>query len=124
MLYDAQKRQVSNESMRIWLTKLKDVVYEVDNVLDKFSYDTFLKYQMMNQVPSFSLCNFGKVMTVKHALDNIVNEVDGLGLKIVNSNPKISLDNIDSSLDDSEVIEREYHVLKSWDLLDDEMMSF
>ena len=49
-----------------------------------------------------------------------MNEVDGLGLKIVNSNPKISLDNIDSSLDDSEVIGREYHVLKSWDLLDDD----
>ncbi|KAK9997228.1 hypothetical protein SO802_021914 [Lithocarpus litseifolius] len=118
MLYDAQKRQVSDESVRIWLTELKYVVDEVDNVLDKFGYDTFLKYQMMNQVPSFSLCNFDK--TVKHALDNIVNEVDGLGIKIVNSNPKISLDNIDSSLDDSEVIGREYRVLKSWDLLDDD----
>nr|POF21140.1 hypothetical protein CFP56_06941 [Quercus suber] len=37
-------------------------------------------------------------------LDKFVNEVDGLGLKIVNSNPKISLHNIDSSLNDSEVI--------------------
>ena len=110
MLYDAQKRQVSDESVRIWLTKLKDIVYEVDNVLDK----------LMNQVPIFSLCNFDEVKTVKHALDNVVNEVDGLGLKIVNSNPKISLDNIDSSLDDSEVIGREYRVLKSWDLLDDD----
>nr|XP_023876799.1 disease resistance protein RGA2-like [Quercus suber] len=115
MLYDAQKRQVSDESVRIWLTELKDVVYEVDNALDKFSYDTFLKYQMMNQVPSISLCNFDKVKTINHALDNIVNEVDRLGLKIVNSNPKISLDN-----DDSEVIGREYCVLKSWDLLDDD----
>nr|POF23321.1 hypothetical protein CFP56_59147 [Quercus suber] len=96
MLYDAQKRQVSDESVRIWLTELKDVVYEVDNALDKFSYDTFLKYQMMNQVPSISLCNFDKVKTINHALDNIVNEVDRLGLKIVNSNPKISLDNDDS----------------------------
>ena len=120
MLYDAQKRQVSDESVRIWLTELKDIVFEVDNVLDKFSYNTFLKYQMMNQVPIFSLCNFDEVKTVKHALDNVVNEVDGLGLKIVNSNPKISLDNIDSSLDDSEVIGREYRVLKSWDLLDDD----
>ena len=39
VLNDAQKRQVSDKSMRIWLTKLTDVVYDVDNVLDKFSYE-------------------------------------------------------------------------------------
>ena len=50
-------------------------------------------------------------------LDKFVNEVDGLGLKIVNSNPKISLHNIDFSLNDSEVIVREYSAVKIWDLL-------
>ena len=50
-------------------------------------------------------------------LNKFVNEVDGLGLKIVNSNPKISLHNIDSSLNDSEVIVREYSAVKIWDLL-------
>ena len=50
-------------------------------------------------------------------LDKFVNEVDGIGLKIVNSNPKISLHNIDSSLNDSEVIVREYSAVKIWDLL-------
>ena len=50
-------------------------------------------------------------------LDKFVNEVDGLGLKIVNSNPKISLHNIDSSLNDSKVIGREYGAVKIWDLL-------
>ena len=50
-------------------------------------------------------------------LDKFVNEVEGLGLKIVNSNPKISLHNIDSSLNDSEVIVREYSAVKIWDLL-------
>ena len=50
-------------------------------------------------------------------LNKFVNEVDGLGLKIVNSNPKISLHNIDSSLNDSKVIGREYDAIKIWDLL-------
>ena len=72
---------------------------------------------MMNQVPSISFCNFDKVKTIKHMLDKFVNEVDGLGLKIVNSNPKISLHNIDSSLNDSEVIVKEYSAVKIWDLL-------
>ena len=72
---------------------------------------------MMNQVPSISFYNFDKVKTIKHMLDKFVNEVDGLGLKIVNSNPKINLHNIDSSLNDSEVIVREYSAVKIWDLL-------
>ncbi|XP_050258071.1 putative disease resistance RPP13-like protein 1 isoform X1 [Quercus robur] len=75
---------------------------------------------MMNQVPSYSFCKFDKVKTIKHTLDKFVNEIDGLGLKIVNSNPKISLDNIDSPLDDSEVIGREYSVLTIWDLFNDD----
>ena len=72
---------------------------------------------MMNQVPNISFYNFDKVKTIKHMLDKFVNEVDGLGLKIVNSNPKISLHNIDSSLNDSEVIVREYSAIKIWDML-------
>ena len=72
---------------------------------------------MMNQVPNISFYNFDKVKTIKHMLDKFVNEVDGLGLKIGNSNPKISLHNIDSSLNDSEVIVREYSAVKIWDLL-------
>ena len=122
MLHDAQKRQVSDESMRIQLTELRDVVYDVDNVLDKFNYEIFgqkvhIQNQMMNQVPSISFYNFDKVKTIKHMLDKFVNEVNGIGLKIVNSNPKISLHNIDFSLNDSEVIVREYSAVKIWDLL-------
>ena len=74
MLYDAQKRQVSDESVRIWLTELKDIVFEVDNVLDKFSYEIFgqkiqIQNQMMYQVPRFPFCNFDEVKTIKQKLD-------------------------------------------------------
>ena len=34
LLHDAERRQVSDESVRIWLQELKDVAYEADNVLD------------------------------------------------------------------------------------------
>ncbi|XP_030958659.1 putative disease resistance protein RGA1 [Quercus lobata] len=112
MLPDAQERQVSDESVKIWLTELKDVVYDVDNVLDKFKYKivgqkVHIQNQMMNQVPSISFSNFDEVKTTKHMLDKFVNDVDGLGLKIVDSKPKISLHNIDS-LNDSEFIGREH----------------
>ena len=72
MLHDAQKRQVSDNSVRNWLTKL--LVYDVDNVLDKFSYEIFgqkiqIQNQMMNQVPRFPFCNFDEVKTIKQKLD-------------------------------------------------------
>ncbi|KAF3970498.1 hypothetical protein CMV_005802, partial [Castanea mollissima] len=43
VLGDAQKRQSSDESMRIWLTELRNVAYDADNVLDKFCYESFGK---------------------------------------------------------------------------------
>ena len=50
VLGDAQKRQSSDGSMRIWLKNLRDVAYNADNVLDKFSYESFWgKVQIQNQ---------------------------------------------------------------------------
>ena len=49
-----------------------------------------------------------------------MNEVEGLCLKIVN--PKISLHNIDSSLNDSIVIGREYGAVSIWYILVDDAL--
>ena len=100
LLDDAQKRQ---SSVRIWLKELRDVAYNVDNVLDEFSYESSwqkvqIQNQMMNQVCSFSFCIPDKVKSIKQLLDKFVNDVAGFGLRIelVNSIPKMSLDmNID-----------------------------
>ena len=108
VLGDAQKRQLSDGSMRIWLTNLRDVAYDADNVLDKFSYESFwqkvqIQNQMMDQVCTFSLCTLDEVKFIKQLLDKIVNDVADFGLRmeLVNSIPKISLDmNIDSLLDE------------------------
>ena len=48
-----------------------------------------------------------------------MNEVEGLCLKIVNSNPK--LHNMDSSLNDSAVKGREYGGASIWDVLVDSL---
>ncbi|KAL4631819.1 hypothetical protein ACB092_04G005100 [Castanea dentata] len=125
VLGDAQKRQSSDESMRIWLTNLRDVAYDADNVLDKFSYESFLQKvqiqnQMVDQVCNISLCNLDKVKTIKQLLDKILKDVADFGLRIelVNSIPKISLDmNIDSLLNDSEVVGREQDIKKIVNLL-------
>ncbi|KAK4551754.1 hypothetical protein RGQ29_032275 [Quercus rubra] len=126
VLGDAQKRQSSDESMGIWLTELRNVAYDADNVLDKFSYESFwqkvrIQNQMMDQVCNFSLCNYNEVVKpIKQLLDKIVNDVADFGLRMemVNSIPKISLDmNIDSLLNDSEVVGRKQDIKKIVNLL-------
>jgi hypothetical protein len=37
VLNDAEKRQVKEEAVKLWLEKLKDVSYEMDNVLDEWN---------------------------------------------------------------------------------------
>ena len=124
VLGDAQKRQSSDESMGIWLTELRNVAYDADNVLDEFNYESFwqvwIQNQMMDQVHYFSLYNLDKVKTIKQLLYKIVNDVadSGLRMELVSSIPKISLDmNIDSLLDDSEGVGREYDIKKIVNLL-------
>ena len=121
VLGDAQKRQSSDESMGIWLTELRNVAYDADNVLDKFSYESFwqkvrIQNQMMDQVCNFSLCNYNEVVKpIKQLLDKIVNDVADFGLRMemVNSIPKISLDmNIDFLLNDSKVVGRKHDIKK------------
>ena len=125
VLGDAQKRQSSDESMGIWLTELRNVAYDADNVLDEFSYESFwqkvrIQNQMMDQVCNSSLCNFDDVKAIKQSLDKIVNDVADFGLRMemVNSIPKISLDmNIDSLLNDSEVVGRKQDIKNIVNLL-------
>jgi hypothetical protein len=38
VLHDAEKRQVSDESVRIWLPKLRDVAYDVVDMLDEATH--------------------------------------------------------------------------------------
>ena len=125
LLDDAQKRQSSEESSRIWLMELRDVAYDADNVLDEFSYESFwqevqTQNLMVDQVSCFSFCNPDKVKTTKQLLDKIVHDATGFGLtmELVNSIPKISLDmNINPLLDNSEVVGREYDVTKMVNVL-------
>ncbi|KAL4631829.1 hypothetical protein ACB092_04G005800, partial [Castanea dentata] len=115
-----QKRQVSDEPVRKWLMELRDVAYEVNNVLDEFDYEIIrqkvqIQSQMTDQVCSFKFCNHNNVKTIKQCLNKLVNDVAGFGLRteLLKSIIKIRLDkNEDSFLNDSEVIGRECEVVK------------
>ncbi|KAF2307981.1 hypothetical protein GH714_034050 [Hevea brasiliensis] len=40
VLLDAEEKQVSNNDVRVWLIKLKDVLYDAEDVLDEFECET------------------------------------------------------------------------------------
>ncbi|KAF2308000.1 hypothetical protein GH714_034191 [Hevea brasiliensis] len=40
VLLDAEEKQVSNNDVRLWLIKLKDVLYDAEDVLDEFECET------------------------------------------------------------------------------------
>ncbi|XP_057793091.1 uncharacterized protein LOC131009694 [Salvia miltiorrhiza] len=90
VLDDAEKRGVTDQSVKNWLKRLKDTAYEMDDLLDEWNY-ALLKHKMAKQkvccsfIPSSCLC-FNKVVVrhdtarkikgVKAILDQILKEKD------------------------------------------------
>ncbi|XVF37625.1 hypothetical protein REPUB_Repub20aG0025600 [Reevesia pubescens] len=58
MLQDAEEKHVRDGAVRLWLQELRDVAYEVDDVLDDFAYQNLrMKVKIQNHI-SRKLCNF------------------------------------------------------------------
>ena len=50
VLADAERRQGSEELVKLWLRRLKDVAYDADDVLDEFAYEILRrKVEIRNQ---------------------------------------------------------------------------
>uniref|UniRef100_A0A5B7CEF8 Disease resistance N-terminal domain-containing protein n=1 Tax=Davidia involucrata TaxID=16924 RepID=A0A5B7CEF8_DAVIN len=48
VLLDAEEQQVKNHQVSVWLGKLKDVLYDVDDVLDEFECEA-LRQQVVSR---------------------------------------------------------------------------
>ena len=133
LLHDAERRQVNDESVRIWLQELKDVAYEADDVLDEYDYEILrqkVETQNKMKVRSFlSVSNTiafpfkmgNKIKKINQLFDRIKNDVAVLGLReSLNPIRQISLDwETDSLIDGSEVVGRGDDVLRIVDALID-----
>ncbi|XP_065619289.1 putative disease resistance protein RGA3 [Quercus suber] len=124
VLADAEKRQVREERVRLWLQRLKDVAYDADDVLDELAYELLRrKVEIQNQMKRkvcffFSFSNpiafrfkmANKVKTIHESLKRINDEANGFGLiraGSINGNPEtIPNRETDSFLDHSEVVGR------------------
>ncbi|XP_026385182.1 putative disease resistance protein RGA3 [Papaver somniferum] len=49
VLSDAEKKQVEKDAVKIWLRELKDIIYEAEDILDGFAYET-VRRRMLIQV--------------------------------------------------------------------------
>uniref|UniRef100_A0A2N9HYS9 Uncharacterized protein n=1 Tax=Fagus sylvatica TaxID=28930 RepID=A0A2N9HYS9_FAGSY len=122
LLNDAEKRQVSDGRVRMWLTDFRDAAYDIDDALDEFGYNILQqKVQTLNQMKekvcsSYSLSNHivfpfnmaNKVKTINKSLNGLKDKIASFDLRVefvnsVNSIPEINLKKeIDSFLDDPE----------------------
>ncbi|XP_030940104.1 putative disease resistance protein RGA4 [Quercus lobata] len=128
VLADAERRQVGEERVKLWLQRLKDVAYDADDVLDELAYELLRrKVEIRNQMKRkvcffFSFSNpiafrfkmANKVKTIAGSLKRINDEANGFGLiraESINAN----LDTIPNRetncfIDNSEVVGREHRV--------------
>ncbi|KAM3750137.1 hypothetical protein ACB098_04G014600 [Castanea mollissima] len=130
VLADAEKRQVREESVRLWLQRLEKVAYDADDVLDELAYELLRrKVEIRNQMKRkvcffFSFSNpiafrfkmANKVKTIADSLKRINGEAIEFGLLRAGS-INANLDTIpnretNSFIDNSEVVGREDRVLE------------
>ncbi|GLT27100.1 hypothetical protein SLA2020_021270 [Shorea laevis] len=92
----AEEKQVSDPAVKLWLERLRDVVYEADYVLDEVAYESVkCKVETKNQKMK-KVCNFftssnpllshrkiaEKIKNIIASVDVINNEARGFGLQI------------------------------------------
>uniref|UniRef100_A0A7N2MTW2 Uncharacterized protein n=1 Tax=Quercus lobata TaxID=97700 RepID=A0A7N2MTW2_QUELO len=128
LLADAEKRQVEEESVRLWLQRLKDVAYDADDVLDEHAYELLRrKVEIQNQrkrkvcsssfsePTAFSFKMANKVKTIADSLkeiyDRAINEIRLIRAESINANLDTMLNReTDCFIDNSEVVGRKDRV--------------
>ncbi|XP_065617776.1 putative disease resistance protein RGA3 [Quercus suber] len=110
VLSDVEKRQVSDEFLRSWSAKLRDVAYDIDDVLDEFGYKILQQKVLSSYLLSNSIVSplnmAENIKTINESLNILKDDIASYDLRVefVNSIPEISFNReIDSFLDDSKV---------------------
>ncbi|XP_043693617.1 putative disease resistance protein RGA3 [Telopea speciosissima] len=90
VLNDAEERQISDLAVKMWLSDLKDLAYDAEDVLDEVATEALRLNNQKNQVHNFlSLSKdflfkqglASKIKEINERLDEIAQERDELGLK-------------------------------------------
>ncbi|XP_057743214.1 putative disease resistance RPP13-like protein 1 isoform X2 [Arachis stenosperma] len=86
VINDAERRQIEEEAVKHWLDRLKDAVYDAEDILDEVTTKAAIQKVQGNSLSRYvNLHGDGEIVTkieeIIDALESIVNEKDGLGLK-------------------------------------------
>ncbi|KAK9990018.1 hypothetical protein SO802_025003 [Lithocarpus litseifolius] len=132
VLADAERRQVGEKSVRLWMRRLKNAAYDVDDVLDEFAYEILrrkieIRNQMMRKVFFFfSFSNpiafrfkmANKIKTMLKSLKRINDNAKEFGFGSINAIPEVIPNReTDSSLEDSKIVGMGDHVSKIVNLM-------
>ncbi|QHO25613.1 Putative disease resistance RPP13-like protein [Arachis hypogaea] len=86
VINDAERRQIEEEAVKHWLDRLKYAVYDAEDILDEVTTKAAIQKVQGNSLSRYvNLHGDGEIVTkieeIITALESIVNEKDGLGLK-------------------------------------------
>ncbi|KAK9169945.1 hypothetical protein Syun_002085 [Stephania yunnanensis] len=132
VLQDADKRQVGDERVKLWLQKLKEAAYDAEDILAEFAFDG-LRCQVLakTKVVNFFSCFASLPLKFKtaHSIQNITKRLKDIneekvsfGFNIDNT-PENVIPNVDAArettslVNESEVFGRETDKVKIVDML-------
>ncbi|OVA03041.1 Leucine-rich repeat [Macleaya cordata] len=74
VMSDADKRQINDIAVRLWLRRLKDVAYDADDILDDFSNDQYMRREMHSlKHKSFFITNkYLRVLNLSGSLGKVI----------------------------------------------------
>ena len=76
VLNDVEKRQASDEFLRIWLAKLRYVAYDIDDVVDEFGYNILQQKVLNHSSPSNDIINMAnKIKIIYESLNRLKGDI-------------------------------------------------
>ncbi|XP_035837623.1 putative disease resistance RPP13-like protein 1 [Helianthus annuus] len=124
LLNDASQKEITDESVRLWLNSLQQLAYDIDDVLDDVATEAIHRELTQESgsviskvrklmVPSF-FTKFSLSQSLRHKLDSITTQLQqlekqksDLGLTVRDDKPKSTTRRNETSLLESDVVGRE-----------------
>lgn len=142
LISDAEEKQITDATVRLWFTRLKDVVYDADDLMDEFCYESMSRCergsQLKHKVRGFIsksckpvVFNFkmaAKIRAINKSLDEIYNDQVRYMLNVVGGTSQVYQTReqrnrpTTSVVDDSVLIGREDATSEIVKILTDKML--